>query len=215
MDARDVPSDAARTTEASRFARTIERRWSELLGEAVVLSRRDWACIGAWHARGVPLGLVLELMQQACEQRRGRGRPPRLSSLHAAVEQTWSVVVEGRRRAPAVDEGQAAAGVEAWRHALRDLPADAALAALLGDLLDRLERGEAPENLDAELDERLAVAVPPGESEAVEREVAAELAPYRSRIDAALLERTFRRAVAVRLRRRYDLPRLAQRGSPP
>ena len=47
-----------RPISAARYARAIERRWSEACGRAVVLSEREWALISAWFEKGVPLAVV-------------------------------------------------------------------------------------------------------------------------------------------------------------
>ena len=69
-----------------RYARSIERRWSDLVERPVILSPRDWSRISRWHSWGVPLDLIDETLRSAarpdCEawprsrpQSRNRGRP--------------------------------------------------------------------------------------------------------------------------------------------
>ena len=77
-------------------------------------------------------------------------------------------------------------------------------------LLDRLERGEEPAPLDAELDRRLADLVPEPMKTQVHDDLEGELEAFRSRMSPERFEATRRRASARRLRRLLDLPRLAE-----
>jgi len=199
--------------EAACYARAIEQRWSAVLDEAVVLSRRDWSRIEQWYALGIPLGLIDEVIAEAAMPNRRGNRPRRLSDLAGHVEQAWAVVVEGRI---ATEGSTLAPGsvdpATCWEGRIEDEPAGSALAGLLEELLSRYRAGEAPSIVDEELDRRLGSAVDPLTDATVDREVERELAPYRDRLSAEQLAATRGRARVARLRRRLDLPRLATSG---
>lgn len=205
--------DGVARGNAARYARAIERRWSALSDEAVVLSRRDWSRIEHWYAVGIPLGLIDEVIAEAAAPDQRPKRLRRLSDLAGRVEQAWAVVVEGR----VATEGSTTAPSSfdpavCWDRRIASEPAGSALAGLLAELLSRYRAGEGPSLVDDELDRRLDAAVDPLTEEAVEREVDRELAPYRGRLDAEQLAATRTKARLERLRRRLDLPRLAASG---
>jgi hypothetical protein len=199
-----------------RYARAIERRWSELLDAPVVLSPRDWSRIEDWRRRGVPLAVVEEAMAAVVRPRRPRRRPPRLADVVPLVEESWSAVVEGRREPPdrVVSTRHGPEPSERWRRRAAAEPGSA-LAELLAALIERWEAGEPSASIDAALDRRLPEAVEGAMVERVRRELSDELAAYRNRMDAEQLKRTGRRACVDRLRRLLDLPRLASRPRDP
>ena len=189
----------------------MERRWSEYADKAVVLSRRDWGRVSGWHAVGIPLDVVWEVMQSAFRPGCRRNPPRGPGDLDPAVREAWSVVVQGRlvhepQRPPTVVTDP----VGAWRRRAAVEPSDSSLGRLLGALLDRLERGEEPAPLDAELDRRLADLVPEPMKTQVHDDLEGELEAFRSRMSPERFEATRRRASARRLRRLLDLPRLAE-----
>ncbi len=77
------------------YARAIERSWSRVVGRAVILSRRDWDRISAWHESGVPLELIKEAIDDVAEKPRRRA-PRSLAYVAPAVDEAWQVVREGR-----------------------------------------------------------------------------------------------------------------------
>ena len=195
----------------TRYARTIERRWSELQEEPRVLSRRDWDRIDRWFALGIPLQLIEEAMVEAAAEARRSRRPPRLAELSSGIEQAWEGIVQGRRSDLLEAPNTTGDPLDRWRACLDAAERGSELRELLADLLQRQLQGAAAAELDRELDRRLADAVPAALREAVEAELAAELAPYRHRLSAERLQATQERARAQRLRRELDLPRLAER----
>ena len=200
-------------SSAARYARAIEQRWSRVLDEALVLSRRDWSRIEDWYAAAIPLGLIDEVIAEAATPDRRGKRPRRLSDLAGRVEQAWAVVVEGRVAADGSTTGPVSFDPTAcWDRRIEGEPVGSALAGLLEELLSRFRAGEAPSLVDDELDRRLDAVVDPLTDEAVEREVDRELAPYVDRLNADQLAATRSKARVQRLRRRLDLPRLASSG---
>lgn len=200
-------------TDASVYARALEHEWSTLAGRPIVLSRKDWGWIDRWHARGVPLDVMRQAMLAAAARRPGAEPFRSLNALAPAIEEAWRVVLDGRldgatRQVPAASDPSGG-----WRRAVHDLPDDSELAAVLLELLTRLDEGVAPGTLDDELDHRLPQLVSPPLLERLQRETDHALTPYRARMSAEQYARTRRRSLHERLRRSLQLSRLA--GEPP
>jgi hypothetical protein len=207
--------------------RSIERYWAQLVQRPIVLSPGEWSMLCDWHERGVPLSLVKEVMEERQARRSSRRKSGEsglrsLRYIAPAVEEAWGVVVQGRladAHAEVRGAGEGVAGEsearstarasEAWAHCRQRAPEDSALRDLLCELLDRLERGAVPEELDVELDSRLTSTVPEALRQVAEDDVDARLAPHRQRMDPSIFQETRRRAVVDRLRRSLGLPRLS------
>jgi hypothetical protein len=199
--------------------RAVERALVALDNRPFVLSARDFARVSDWHARGIPLGLVREVLDDKTRRAPGglaAGRA--LSKIAPAVEEAWQAVREGRLGATAVPQADPLPPIDraldAWRRA-RDAAAGTPLGALLESLLVRHASGDRPESVDAELDLGLAAAAPPAILAQVEAETARALAPFRKRMEASVFDATRRRSIADRLRRALDLPRLTLTRQPP
>ncbi len=195
------------------YARAIESALAALDGRPLVLSPRDFVLISAWHARGVPIGLVLETI---AERSRAPGRAPTarraLARFAPAVEETWEAVREGRAsRFPEAADGPLPTLLDAtasWGRTRDASPVGSPLRALLDGLLARGASGTPPEVLDAELDGSLPLAVPEAVLAEAETATGRELAPFRRRMETGVFEATRLRSVADRLRRSLGLPRL-------
>jgi hypothetical protein len=202
------------------YARALENALSRIRERPVVLSPRDWSLVVDWHRREIPLAVVLEVLDEAASRSRSRtsGAGPRsLAYIAPAVEEAWKLILSGRRDhgAPAPAVIPTLQGVrDAWERAAAAAGRDSKLHGLLVGLLGRLDRGEAAAVLDDELDRGIAECCPPAEVEGVEREVEAELTPFRSRIPARSLAGTRCRSVAARLRRARGIPRLSVTAPP-
>jgi len=189
------------------YAREIEREWSRLLDRPVVLSPKDWALISDWHARAVPLPLILESMRYAATRPGGRSAPRNLGYVAPAVEEAWQVVLDGRRAAPdSLPRPPTGDPVDTWRTRLEASGVESSLRRLLSELLRAYETGEAAEAIDLRLNESLETSVSEDLLVATRDQVDAELAAFVERMDAATLARTRRAAIVDRLRRALDLP---------
>jgi len=192
------------------FAREIEREWSRLLDRPVVLSPKDWALISDWHAREIPLALIVESMRHAAERPSGRSAPRNLGYIAAAVEEAWQVVLDGRlahppappRRPPVADP------VEAWRRCIASEDPESALRRLLSESLEAFEAGETAGAIDLRVNDELDASVSGELRAAIHDQVDAELAPFAERMDGPTLEKTRRAAIVDRLRRVLELPLL-------
>ncbi len=193
-----------------RYARTIERRWSDLVHRPVILSPRDWSRISRWYSWGVPLELIEETLRSAARPQRGR-EARGLAELGPAIEEAWTVILQGRIAQQPAEPGSTPADPRAaWSSRILEEPSDSPLARTLTDLLARLDRGDDPDVLDGELDRRLPEIVP---AELVDRVLAVlerELSEYRSRMSTDRLQATRTRACQKRLRHALNLPRLAR-----
>jgi len=196
----------------ARYARAIERRWTDFVGRPAVLSPSDWRWISEWHERGIPVQLIIECLDAAEERRRaGRGaKSPRgLSYLATAVDESWSVILDGRAE-PAPDEGarEAREPFDAWRRRFDGEASGSPLKPLLARLLAELEAGADPEQIDEALERELGAAVPQGLREAAESEARSWLETHRAGMSEQEFDRAVDRAVILRLRRRLQLPKL-------
>ncbi len=200
----------ARRVREGPFVRSIENRLAEIGGRPAILAPREFALAASWHARGIPLPLVLETIGEIAAKRRARGSAPRsLGYYAAAVEESWRAVREGR----AVRAGERRSGPsrrrDAWLQAIDDRPPGDPLSRTLLDLLARLEEGEPVPAIDAALDAVLLEGRGGAEElEAARIAARAALAPYRERMTEEAWKKTLDRAIVDRLRDRSRLPRL-------
>lgn len=95
----------------SEYFEAIETAFIGLRGAPLLLSPADWQTAKAWHQQGIPVGVVLEVLESVFARLRERGGNRRISSLAycaPAVEEAWSEIVElgaaaGRLEPAAVD----------------------------------------------------------------------------------------------------------------
>jgi hypothetical protein len=214
----------ARARGPEVYARHLERALSRVRQTPVVLSPRDWELVVDWHAREIPLAVIQEALEEAAARARKRGGsgPRSLTYLARAVDEAWDLI-RGGRVDPLDGEPPGSPSIadvrEAWIRARESAGEGSPLATLIRRLLRRLDDGEAPEEIDRELERSILDAASPELVERIGGEVAAELAPVRERIRAGHLESTSRRATVTRLRRSLGLPRLStesgnEQGSP-
>ncbi len=197
---------------SSRYVRAVERALAAMDSRPFVLSARDFARLSDWHARGVPLGLVLEVLEEKSRKAPGGLAASRaLARIAPAVEEAWQAVREGSAATGAIGTAAPLPPIEhalaAWRR-VRDAAPGTPLAALLERILARGASGEGPAALDDALDFDLAAAAPAEIVARAEADTARELAPFRKRMAPSVFDATRRRSVADRLRRALDLPRL-------
>jgi hypothetical protein len=191
-----------------RYVRSVEDAWARLRARPTVLSPRDFEIVDGWRRRGIPVGVVLEVLDHQAKRRTSGGRRS-LAFLATAVEEAWSAV-SGGRSATAAPATSAGPGVgDAWRAAAVRAAAGTPLHSLLVELQSEAEAGTAAAELDRRLDEALPGVVPPEILARAERETAAALASFRSRMSEDEFARTSSRARADRLRAALSLPRIA------
>jgi hypothetical protein len=210
---------SARPRGPEVYARELERAMSRVRQRPVVLSPRDWELVVDWHARQIPLAVIQEALDEAAARARKRGSsgPRSLSYLARTVDEAWDLIRGGRLDPldAAIPGSPSMAEVrEVWSRARESAGKETPLAALIEELLRRLDDGEAPEDVERRLEGSIVDHAPPELAERIRAEVGAELAPFSGRIPPADLEATSRRAVVTRLRRFLGLPRLPVAASP-
>ncbi|HEX3941305.1 MAG TPA: hypothetical protein VHX11_07470 [Acidobacteriaceae bacterium] len=213
----------------------IEEHFQRRRGSLLLLSTLDWALIESWREAGVPLEAVLRGIDDAFDKydaRKNRGRQRRVNGL-AYCAQAVIAAIEDMKEAAA---GAAPPKPDAAREGLeqeriaghledgaRQLRASS-LAASLAEIANRLEnvaaevRAQSPnlEQLEARLtvlDEKLFAIVlasaPEAELLALRQQAAAEIAPYRSRMQAMQIRQIEQQFLHKRLLEKLLLPRLS------
>lgn len=195
------------SSTVTAYVRALEGALSRSADRPVVISSRDWHLATDWHDRGIPLGLVLDVLEE-CSGKTVRS----LAYLAPRVEEAWSVVLSGRTMPRAADPegvgGDPPSPVEQWRKALSDERTENPLRESILDLIDRLERGAPPDEIERLLEDRLLDTIPKQLLEEMERESREHLEPYRARMSPEIFEITVQRSVLGRVRERLRLPRL-------
>ena len=199
---------------ARAYSLAVEKALSRVRSAPVLVSPRDWKLLADWHERGIPLGTILQALEEGARPA-GRMGPPRgfpsLAYIAPAVEEAWALIRAGRPMAPAEQPGplpMLSDALCAWNEARESAGPGSPLQALLTTLLTRLEEGEAPREVDRLLDAALLDTVPPGLASSAQAESDRELAPYSARMTPDALAATRQRRVQDRLRASLGLPRL-------
>jgi hypothetical protein len=230
----------------------IEERFQQRRGSILLLSTLDWALIETWREAGIPLEAVIRGIDAAFdkyEARQKRGRMRRVNGLtwcaqavmQAAEDLKEAAVGSAQPNAGALESGferervavhleSAAAALDAAEVAPE---ACAATAARLRELAGELH---APEEQTSGSCSNPAIAIGPGDLEALERSLtvleeklfaaltaaapeellvglkehaARELAPYRSRMGVVQIRQVEHQFVQKQLLVHYNLPRLS------
>jgi hypothetical protein len=213
----------------------IEEHFQRRRGSLLLLSTLDWALIETWREAGVPLEAVLAGIDSTFdkyEARKSKGVSRRINGL-AYCSQAVIAAVEDMKEAAvgAAHPGQAEAQegfapdrlaehFELCARQLRDsaCAVDASeIAARLDSLAEETRRANPNlEELEAALtamEEKLfaiaVCAIPEGEILTLRRQAAAEIAPYRSRMQALQIRQVEQQFLQKRLLEMLRLPRLS------
>ena len=207
--------DSPVTPEDHAYFRALEEAFLRLRGKATLLSAADWQVAQGWHRSGIPIEVVVPVMETLFSRAKER-RKRTISSLSyfkAAVEAAWEEVeslsaggrkerleplpVEERLRRLADHIGPDVPERERWRERIAGLRGETeeverALAALDGELLAALtgRADEADRRADREA-------------------IASALAGVAARLSAEEVTRAREHLSAQRLRQRYSLPVLS------
>ena len=198
---------AAGPTE-SAYARAVESAWSRLRGRPVVLSPREFELVAGWRRGGVPLSVVLEVLDH--EARRRGGNPRSLGAVAPAVREAALAVASGRTASvrPRTPDASPSA-VDLWRRALETAAPHAGLRVLLERVLRDADEGVPTEQLDEVVDRELPHCAPDPLVRAATENARRGLEPFQGRMNAAEHERALARAIVDRLREALGLPRAA------
>lgn len=209
-------SETPSETSVSRYFETIERTFVRLRGAPLLLSPDDWRTAKRWHEDGIPIGVVVDVLESVFERRRERGSTGKISSLAycaPAVEEAWSEIEElgaaaGRLEAEAIDVNERLA-------LLADaLPQELSTAAEIRSRLAALE-GPAEEiesvlqRLDREMLERAAKELDPETLEAVRERACRALDRSRRNLKDEEANEVEAGLFREFLRRRLGLPTLS------
>lgn len=213
----------------------IEEHFQRRRGTILLLSTLDWALIDTWREAGVPLAAVLRGIDDAFDKyearqtraSQARTRMRKVNGLAWCAQAVMEAVESMQEAAVGGTPVQAEpAGLEHERIA-RHLRA-AAIAftraststPALGELAERLQQLAAEPLANEELERRLGALeeklfallltnTPATELEQMREEAGAELAPYRSRMQAVQIRQIEQQFLRRRMLERYDLPRIS------
>lgn len=213
----------------------IEDHFQQRRGRIHLLSTLDWALAETWKEAGIPLEAVLRGMDAAFDrqqERKARARVREINGLAYCTQAVMDAAEEMREAATgsiATTENQQS-GFEPERVAAHlrrcaaELRASGITAAVIAESAARLEElaenslksEERLELLDGELTavetrlHALLTLEAPAELVAkLQQQATAELAPYRSKMQAAQLKQVITQFVNKRLLEHYKLPRLS------
>lgn len=203
------------TPDDHAYFRVLEEEFLRLRGKATLLSAADWQVAQGWHRAGIPIEIVVQVMEALFARAREK-RKRTISSLSyfkAAVESAWEEVeslsaggrkerlepfrVDERLRRLAGSLGAALPGRERWA---------AAIEALHGEL-DEVEK--ALGELDRTLLAELAAALPESERRAQDSEAEGALAAVAKRLPPEELDRARAHLRGRLLRERFGVPVLS------
>ncbi|MEZ5314484.1 MAG: hypothetical protein R2862_13060 [Thermoanaerobaculia bacterium] len=207
--------DPPPSAEEHHYFQAIEAHFLRLRGKAVLLSSSDWQIAQGWYRAGVPLEVVVQVMEQLFERARGRkGRAiSALRYFKAAVEAAWEEVEAlsaGSRR----DRLEPVRVDERLRRLTKALPAGlpgrgdwvARIEALDGSV-EVVEHGL--KELDAELLAAGKDSLQEAERESVLRQTSDALGRLQGRLPAEEIERSRAHLEEQLVRRLLDLPVLS------
>lgn len=200
----------------------IEEHFVSRRGDPLFLSNADWTLIHGWRQAGIPLRIVLRGINDAFDSHaHSWGRHRKVRSLRYCAPEVDAAIERWRQALQGGAEGGTAGFLERLADALRRAQALGPHARTEVDELRATLEGEGgrardPERLEAWLraaEERLLAAVtaetPPDALDEITREIEADLAPYRDRMPAKVLNQVRAESRTRRLLERHGLPRLS------
>lgn len=212
------PPNPVATTEDHAYFQSIEAAFLRLRGKASLLSATDWQVAQGWHRAGVPIEVVVSVMEELFARARLRRKRTisALSYFQAAVQAAWeevSALSAGSRKErleplavePRLERLAAAIGT-AVPEAGRFREAIAAVAGLAGGVP---EVESALAALDRELLETLARALPHAAAAELAAEQERALDALRVRLPEAELEEARLHLRSRLLRQRFGVPVLS------
>ena len=170
-----------------------------------VFTQRDYRLATRWHQDGVPVGLILEIL----DRRKVAARS--LAQIAGRVQESWNAVCAGKLREgeqqPAAVPEDAGPEQELARAAEQAQPSSK-LHLLLLTLLEECRAGAPHDVLERILEADLPGAVPAELLHEAEKQARLTLEPHRHRMPPEAFRETVRKGVLARLRRAAGIPRL-------
>ncbi len=188
-----------------QYVRKLEDALARRAEGPRVFTQRDYRLATRWHQEGVPVGLILEIMERRKVAARG------LSQVAVRVEESWRAVCAGRlgdgERQP-IPASPEAGPERLLVMAVQGAPPSSRLRRLLQTLLEQHRAGASPDALERILEAELPGAVPPELLQEAENEAKQTLDPHRDRMPPEAFRETVRKGVLARLRRVAGIPQL-------
>lgn len=223
-------SGAGEEATDQAYFQAIEEAFVRLRGAPLLLSPKDWRVAQRWHREGVPLALVIEVLEELFARREERGEDRHVSSLRyfdrpvrAAWQHARELTAPGERSSgpgPALDVPGRLAALASGLPA--SLPDRERFAAGIRTLATAAESGTSVEGIEralAAIQEEATATVLAGVSTKdlarVDDEVEAVLATFVGRLPAEEVEQTRERLRRQRLRGLAGLRTLSLFGAAP
>lgn len=204
------------------YYQTIEEFFVARRGEPLTISNADWLLVRSWRLAGIPLRVALRGIQDALEAHAySFSRARKVAHLRYCAAEVEAAHERWRR---ALGGGEDEAELQARllelarlleRSAGRAAAVGERTAAIAAELRRRSAAGETRGGLEAFLAaaerallDHLRLLSGPDALARFESEVEADLAPYRERLPARVLDSLRRESLARRLLETYGLPRL-------
>ena len=204
------------TADDHAYFQAIEESFIRLRGAPLLLSPSDWQLAKRWHQQGIPLGLVLETLEEVFVSRQARGAKGRVQGLRycaAAVEKAWSerqeLAATGERHGtPPLELPDRLSSLSALLLACNGVPES--LAERVAGLEGTPERIEATlARLDQEMIETATESLDATSLEVIRESIEDSLAKLRSRLGESESSRVRDRLLREAVRRHLDLPVLS------
>ncbi|MCH9648044.1 MAG: hypothetical protein K0U98_07380 [Deltaproteobacteria bacterium] len=203
-------------SEDQRYFLAIEEAFIRLRGAPLLLSPADWRQARAWREEGIPLGLVLEALEDLFERRRERGTKGSISSLRycqRAIQEAWESARElnltaQRQAAPSLD---VPAALQALANSLPEaLPQrESFVAAILAAGQEPEKSEQELEALDEQLLALLETELSPADRQRFEKEMETTLGKLSLRLPEEQVEKARERLRKQKLRSLLGVPVLS------
>ena len=218
-----METDSRSSDPEAAYYQTVEEFFVSRRGDPLMLSNADWFLVWKWRAAGIPLRVVLRGITDALDSHdHSWSRNRKVDHLSYCVAEV-DAAAERWRRALALGEEEGVSAESALRgfadalEAARDLgPRSAPLAReLVAEMRARSAedrvRDLAPWLVEREASLRAALEQDMGRAavEAIAQAVDRDLAPYRGRMPARVLDQVRTESLTRRLLEAHGLPRLS------
>jgi hypothetical protein len=219
-----LPAGAGAVDPEAQYFQAVEEYFVGLRGDPLMLSNADWLLIRRWRRAGIPLRIVLRGIRDALDAHaHSWGRDHKVGSLRYCEREVGAARERWHRALRLGQDGELShvAQLQNLARGLRgasDLPARVTevCVQVAEEIEAEIGRARAPGTVEKWLHERellllRAIRRALDEEALADLETAIErdLAPYRERMPASVVEQVRKEAVARGLFARFGLPRLS------
>jgi hypothetical protein len=189
---------------ALRYVRRLEQTLSSRTDGPRVFTQKDWRLATRWHEMGIPVGMVLEHLDEA-----GFGVSG-LSRIARKVEASWQAVQKGRRKAAATtpETSDPAGWEQILLKVLEDSTVPEEVQSLIRALIKEGRAGATPSRLESILSARLLESVPRELLEEARLDAENSLARQRNRMPPDMFRMTLEKGILARLRKKLQIPKI-------